>query len=189
MIDKYDLIFLGIDIEDSKRDEAIRDIARLLAIKEDHLKQVIDSKSSVIVKSGLPKQIIQKYQKDISDLGGICNHRYSFNFKDASLEDTYENSVFSCPACYFQEIFADTVDMPEQCPQCGVIPSKYENIEAVKEEKKRVENLMHMYKVCQRQLQAFLDKPSEEKPYTPPRWLNSQRKLIGAAVLVGAFGA
>ena len=64
MIDKYDLIFLGIDIEDSKRDEAIRDIARLLAIKEDHLKQVIDSKSSVIVKSGLPKQIIQKYQKD-----------------------------------------------------------------------------------------------------------------------------
>jgi hypothetical protein len=189
VIDKYDLIFLGLNVENSNAETAISNIAKILNIKEEPLRKLIDSKQSAIIKSGLPQEIIKKYQQDIQDFGGVCECRYSFNFKDASLEDTYDNITFSCPACFYKEIFSNEADLPKQCPQCGVIPSKYENIEAVKEERKRIDNLKHLYKVCQRQLQELLDKQLKQDQVSAlPKFINSRRKLIGAAILVWTFG-
>ena len=142
MADRYDVILLGINVEDSERDAAISNIATVLAVNEREIRHLADNKISAPVKQGISIESARKYQRDILRLGGICNFRPSSQvfrtLELAPIEVPREGVVFSCPACGFKQEVPSAKDIPLQCPQCGIIPSKYDKIAANTEDREKI---------------------------------------------------
>jgi hypothetical protein len=158
MADSYDLIFLGINPEIPNREAAVGGIAELLEIDAQHLEYLLSNKVSGAVKLAIPKDAVRHYQAGVARLGGICNYRPSAGrgsqFELAPIEVRKEEFVFSCPACEYKETVESEEDVPSQCPECGVIPSKYDKVASFKQEREKIKKrLLSAQKIREQQAQ------------------------------------
>jgi hypothetical protein len=137
MAELYDLIFIGIDAEDTNRNETISNISQLLEVEAKEIKYLLDNKLSGAIKQGLSIAAVRKFQKDLVKLGAVCNYRPSqldgSALELAPVELPTQQFIFTCPACKHQQGVDNEADFPKSCPKCGIIPSKFEKVSEYKQ--------------------------------------------------------
>jgi len=205
MADRYDVILVGINVDESERDETISNIANTLEADEEDIRQLVDSQTSAPVKEGVSMEAARKYQADILRYGGISNFRPSSKPPSVKLELTPieppdETVVFTCPACQYKQEVPNEKELPLQCPQCGIIPSKYDRVAALKEERERIkQRLLNAQKLREQQDRADIEKQDAEerqrrleeeirKELGLPRLINTRLRLFSSAAGILLLG-
>lgn len=207
MNETYDLIFLGLNIEDSAKEEAISKLAQLLGLETEMIAKIAEEGLNLPVKSGIPLKDAQKLQLGIHRLGGVCNYRPSTTsaaaprkLELAPIEFTEEKQVFVCPACDYREDFPKVKEPPAVCPACGIIPSKYTKKSAMEAEREKIKaRLLNAHKLreqqdseqAEREAHAERIRKLEEqirKELGLPRLINSRFRLLSSAAFIGVFG-
>jgi predicted RNA-binding Zn-ribbon protein involved in translation (DUF1610 family) len=200
----YDVILLGIDAEAPNRRACISMIAELLGMDEAKIAYAIENKKKAIVKQGILLEDAQNLQQQILRRGGLCNCRpvpiSSTKLELAPIEEKCEEIVFTCPACNYREKVTTQADLPVNCPQCGIIPSKYNKVAALKNEREMVKKrLLSKHQLLEQQAkdlaenqerEARLRKIEEEvrKELGLPKVLNSRMRLFGSAAFLWVLG-
>lgn len=205
MADLYDVVFLGVNSEDPEaRETALHAIAQMLDANVDELRQLAENGIGSAVKYAVPLAEARQWQTEIVQLGGLCNYRpankLSRKLELTPLEALQVTLTFACPACDYQQTVEREADMPLQCPTCGVIPSKYDKMAALKEERERIKRrLLHAQKVQdehERQLATQLAEDARRRELEDeirrelglPRALNSRGRIVGSAAVLWLFG-
>jgi len=204
MADLYDVILFGINTEDSERDTTLHTIATILGIKETELRDIVDNHLPATIKQGVPIEVARKYHTAILRAGGTCNFRPSTSKKVklelAPLELQRERSLFICPACEYKQEIPIEETAPTQCPQCGIIPSKYDKLAAAKEERERIkQRLLSMHNLREQQNKELAERKALEerqrrleeeirKELGLPKLINSRFRLFGSAAFIGILG-
>ncbi|MFM8332631.1 MAG: hypothetical protein ACKN9T_13155 [Candidatus Methylumidiphilus sp.] len=205
MADLQDVIFLGVNLSGpEERATAILGIAELLDANADEIRHLADNNISAVVKQAVPIADARKYQREILRLGGVCNYRPSTKtvrkLELAPMEATKEQITFTCPACEFKQKLASEADMPTICPQCGIIPSKYDKVAALKEEREKIKRrLLNQHKLQEEQAQALSEQQEMEarrrqieeelrKELGLPKVLNSRLRLMSSAAFLWLLG-
>jgi predicted RNA-binding Zn-ribbon protein involved in translation (DUF1610 family) len=200
----YDVILLGIDSEVPNRRASISNIAELLGMDEAKIAYAIDNNKKAIVKQGILLEDAQNYQQQILRRGGFCNYRpvptSGTRLELAPIEEKSEDVVFACPACNYREKVATPEDLPVNCPQCGIIPSKYNKVAALKNEREMVRRrLLSKHQLLEQQAKDLADSQQREarrrkleeevrKELGLPKALNSRIRLFGSAAFLWALG-
>jgi tetratricopeptide (TPR) repeat protein len=200
----YDVILLGIDAEVPDRRASIGMIAELLGVDEAKIAYVIENNKKAIVKHGILLEEAQNYQHQILRRGGFCNYRpvqiSGTKLELAPIEEKSEEIVFSCPACNYREKVAAAADMPVNCPQCGIIPSKYYKVAAIKNEREMVKRrLLGKQQLLEQQAKDLAESQQREarrrkleeevrKELGLPKALNSRLRLFGSAACLWVLG-
>ncbi len=204
MEELYDLILMGLDAEVADRKASINSIAELLGIDEAKIEHIFDKHHKVIVKHGLQLHEARHYQKQILRHGGFCNYRVSpendTKLELAPIEVRKDDIVFNCPACNYHEKVSTVEELPINCPECGVIPSKYIKIAALKSEREMIKKRLlsnqqsleqQARDLAERQAQEDRRKKMEEeirKELGLSTLLNSRFRLFGSAALFWILG-
>ena len=132
----YDLIFLGVNADGADRAAVVDGVSALLGIDAGQIEYLLDNQLSGTVRQALPLEPVRAYQHDLERLGVVCNYRPArengSKLELAPVEAKREESVFVCPACEHRENYPAEDDPPNACPECGVIPSKYEKLSGLK---------------------------------------------------------
>lgn len=204
MVERFDVIFLGLNVEESELELAISQISKVLDMPEAEFKHLVDNKINLPIKEGIPLETAKKYQTVIQRLGGVCNYRPSLTsgrkLELAPLEQPRETVLFACPACEFKQEVPSDKEVPLQCPQCGIIPGKYDKIAALKEERERIkQRLLNAHKLREQQGQELAERLEREerqrrleeeirKELGLPRLINTRLRLFSSAAFIWFLG-
>lgn len=201
MADLYDVVFLGVDVGDLDREASISGIAELLGMEREEIQYLVEHKLEATVREAVPMAEARKFQAAILRLGGICNYhpaqKSGLKLELAPIDDTPEESFFICPACDYRQRLESEAERPVQCPQCGVIPSKYDKVAALKEERERIKRrLLNMHKIREQQSQQIKDTEARQRELEEkirkelglPKAINSRSRIMGSAVALWLLG-
>lgn len=201
MANLYDVVFLGIKPDLPDRKATIAGIAKVLEADVEEIEYLLDNNISTAVKKSVPLRAARKYQVDILRLGGLSKYRPTLKLELAPLEEAKPaEATFVCPACDFRQNFPSEAELPVMCPQCGIIPSKYDKLAALKEEREKMKKrLLEMQKAREEQTQAINEQQELEarrrqmeeeirKELGLPRMLNSRLRIFGSAAFLWMLG-
>lgn len=204
MDELYDLILVGIDAEVVDRQATVSSIAEFLGMDEAKIGHVVNNNLKAIVKQGIFLEDARNYQQQILRRGGFSNYRPArqniAKFELEPMEVDEDGLVFVCPACNYREKPATQAELPINCPQCGIIPSKFNKAAAIKYERELIKRrLLIRHQLLGQQAQDLADRREQDarrqkleeeirKELGLPQIINSRLRLFGSAALFCVLG-
>ncbi len=204
MNESYDVILMGIDADVIDRQASINNIAQLLEIDASKLTQFVDNNFKTIVRHGISLEDARRCQRQILRLGGFCNYRPTengeLNLQLAPKEEDKGLFVFVCPACSYRQELTLQEESPVNCPKCGIVPSKFIKIAAIKYQRELIKKrLLGKHQLLAQRARAMEELKEEEaerrkledevrKELGLPRIINSRLQLFGSAAMLWALG-
>ncbi len=136
----FDLILFRVSDQAADRKQVIENIARLLKLSHEAMAKVeaAGDRVGMVVRSGLPREIAEKYRQALLKSGAVCNMRPAsehLQHLDLLSSDQYLSvpEDFHCPSCNYLQPIADGEAWPKICPRCGVVPEKFQLVSKKKE--------------------------------------------------------
>lgn len=204
MAELYDLIFYGINPESPNPAEVKTHLARLLKMEATQFEELLRKGGGTPIARAITQDIAQSYKSKIQSVGGVCNYRpaqqSARKLELAPIEADQEEFIFRCPACNYRQQEDGPEHLPIACPQCGVIPSKYDKVSALKLEQERVRRrLLAVHQAREKQDQEEVARKAAKlreqqieeairKELGIPKGLNTRAKLMSSVGLLWLLG-
>lgn len=160
MSDRYDVMLFGVS-DEGDRGQILRHLASILKVDEGVIARA-SSGQGVVLRSGLGKEVAERYRDALIKAGAVCNLRPAKENSGIQLElvpldqsgPDQERAVFLCPACGFRQESAGS-ERPLMCPSCGVVPEKFSRLQAEKTERERIkQQLLRQHHLQQEKREA-----------------------------------
>ena len=140
---KYKIKFIGLKNDDTRKEDKISNLARLLNVPENRIEKLIES-APVIIKKDVDHQYCEKYKRVLTQAGAICEikaEEMELSLEPPEEKKVDETSQLTCSQC------GTGVASPGKCETCvaenaasrkqKAVQKKLEKKEKIKEELRR----------------------------------------------------
>ncbi len=146
MPDQFEIIFYGTKRSGDEKLAVIERVRTLLRLDDQQVARLFASHHGVILSSTSDEAKAQGIVRALVMAGASANYRNTNStgqWQQWELEETKETvpkQVFKCLACEHSCDVDEGREAPDICPECGVVQSKYDAVEASKRERERIRN-------------------------------------------------
>jgi hypothetical protein len=198
----FDVVIFGCDLIGAEREAARQKLAQMFNCELHEADKLLRARG-LPLKRGIPAAEARQLQHVLVGLGIRCNYRPSqstgLHLELVATEEE-EEAPLECPACGHSHPVAPDVPKPEVCEKCGVVFSKYEKANQLKEEREQIKR--RLLEAHQRSLaeQAAEQKRREDeerrrlleeqirKELGLPRFVTTRRGIISSAAVLFGLG-
>lgn len=195
---KFDVVILGTDLQGGEREEAAKRLARLLKIEPHKAEGLLNQGETPVVAREVSHEQARQYHHALTRLSIKSTFRPSIvsSRKLELVPIVHEDEPVVCPACGHRHRVMMDAPKPGICNKCGVVFSKYDKAEQLKEERERIKRrLLQQHKHSQeaaeeernrREAEERRKRLEEEirKQLGLPRFVTNRRTLLGSVGLL-----